>query len=140
LVNGVHLHIPEEKIGVSYVDAGQEALRQDQEGGFEVLVYLLGYRNLGGKRYQERILLKMDGTQVDGSITVALVTEYHQNLFELIRLPVTNELGVVKNKDIILKDSPPFCAGQIYSGHLEMVQLLLVELFILAHELAQFFC
>lgn len=82
----------------------------------------------------------MDGAQVNGPITVALVTEYHQDLFELIRLPAATEFGVVKNKDIILKVSPPFCTGQIYSGHLEMVQLLLVELFILAHGLAQFFC
>jgi hypothetical protein len=82
----------------------------------------------------------MDGTQVDGSITISLVTEDHQNLFELIGLPANFELGIMKNKDIFLKASPPFCTGQIYSGHLEVVQLLLVELFILIHGLALFFC
>jgi hypothetical protein len=82
----------------------------------------------------------MDGAQVDGSITVALVTEDYQNLFEFVGLPAAIERGVVKNKDIILKASPTFCTGQVYPGHLEVVQLLLVELFILVHGLARFFC
>jgi hypothetical protein len=121
------------------MDTGQEALRHQHKSGFEVIVHLVGFCNLGRERNHQGIPLKMDRTQVDGSEPVAFVAEDNQDVFQFIGLPIGLEAGIVKDEDVILEMLQPLCAGQVYEGHLEVFQPFLIQFFIVSHCLLRFF-
>jgi hypothetical protein len=56
----VILYMLVKQIDITYVDAGQKILRHKQKRSFEVLAHIIGFRNLGRKRYEQGVLLKMD--------------------------------------------------------------------------------
>jgi hypothetical protein len=101
-------------ISVTYVDAGQEMLRHQQKSCFEILVYIIGFRNLGRKRDEQGVFLQMYGVQVDSSIAVTSVTKDKKDLFEFIRLPIASDVGVVEDNDIVSEVLKPFCTRKIY--------------------------
>ena len=73
LVEGIALHARVEQVGVAESDAGQEVVRQEKEGPFEVFADLVGFNDLGGQHDQEGVSPEAERAQVDGAGTAALV-------------------------------------------------------------------
>jgi hypothetical protein len=59
-------------------------------------------------------------------------------MFELIRIPFSYDQGIVDDNYIVPEMLKPFCTRKIYMGHLEVVQTLLTELFVVIHSLLYF--
>jgi hypothetical protein len=121
------------QVGVSLAQTGKVALRKEDKGSFEVLAYLIGLDNLGGKHNEDAVFVKTERAQVYGAKAAALVAHGHKDIFHAIRFPVYVEMGVVQNEDIVSDLSHPFGPGEVEVGHLEAFQPFLVEFFTMRH-------
>ena len=142
LVEGIALHARVEQVGIAKSDAGQEVVRQEKEGRFEVFADLVGFNDLGRQHDQEGVSLKTERVQVDGAGAAALVADDGEEGLHPVGLPVDFEYGVVQDQDIVLElRHPSICLRQNDVGHLEVFQALAVCTIILvrfSHNSMQF--
>ena len=60
LVEGRLFCVLVKQVGVSLAQPGKIALRKEDKGSFEVLAYLIGLDNLGGKHNEEAVFMKTE--------------------------------------------------------------------------------